>query len=181
MKVIGIAGSIVGSKTRATVEKVLDNVKKFSPEVEVELVDLKDYQLDFCDGRHYTEYEGDTKTLINQLMEADAYIIGTPIFQASIPGALKNMFDVLPVDTMMNKTAGMIATAGSSKHHLVVEHQLKPILSYMKAMVLPQYVFIEEEYFDEKKEITNGEILYRLEKLAEDVIEMGKRIRKTHG
>ncbi|MFC2949099.1 NADPH-dependent FMN reductase [Virgibacillus sediminis] len=179
MKLIGISGSIVGSKTRATVEKVLTNIKTYLPEAEVELVDLKDYQLDFCDGRYYMDYEGDTKALIHKVMEADGYIIGTPIFQASIPGTLKNMFDLLPVDAMMNKPAGLVATAGSSKHHLVVEHQLKPILAYMKAMVLPQYVFVEEQYFNEKKEITNGEMLYRLEKLAEEVVDMGGRIGKT--
>lgn len=33
--------------------------------------------------------------MIQQFEEADAYIIATPIFQASIPGVLKNAFDFL--------------------------------------------------------------------------------------
>ncbi|GAB3049451.1 NAD(P)H-dependent oxidoreductase [Virgibacillus ainsalahensis] len=178
MKVVGISGSIVGSKTRATVEKVLNNIKDYMPDLEVELVDLKDYQLDFCDGRYYMDYTGDTKIVIDKVIEADAYIIGTPIYQASIPGTLKNLFDLLPVDAMMHKAVGFVASAGSAKHHLVVEHQLKPILSYLKAMVLPQYVFVEEKYYNDKKEITDGEILFRLNKLAEEIVEMSRKLGK---
>lgn len=179
MKVIGLSGSIVGTKTRVTVEKVLDNIIDLNEEIEVELLDMKDYQLEFCDGRFYKGYTGDTRTVIEKITEADALIIGTPVFQASIPGALKNLFDLLPVDAIMNKTIGIVSTAGSSHHHLVVEHQLKPILSYLKAMVLPQYVFVEERFFNEKKEIIDGEILFRLRKLAEDVIDISKRMGKV--
>ncbi|UJL46294.1 NAD(P)H-dependent oxidoreductase [Virgibacillus sp. NKC19-16] len=176
MKIVGISGSIVGSKTRVTVEKVLNHIKKSEPDADVELIDLKNYQLEFCDGRPFTGYVGDTKLIINKILSADAFIIGTPIFQASIPGTLKNLFDLLPIDAISNKAVGIVSTAGSAKHHLVVEHQLKPILSYMKAMTLPQYVFIEEKYFNEKKEILDEQILSRLKKLADDVVRMNGRI-----
>jgi FMN reductase len=44
------------------------------------------------------DYTGDTRVVLEKIMEADAYIIGTPVFQASIPGTLKNLFDLLPVN-----------------------------------------------------------------------------------
>lgn len=176
MKIVGISGSIVGSKTKVTVEKVLTNITNSQPDADVELMDLKNYQLEFCDGRPYTDYVGDTALVLKKILSADAFIIGTPIFQASIPGALKNLFDLLPIDALSNKAVGIVSTAGSAKHHLVVEHQLKPILSYMKAMTLPQYVFIEEEYFNEKKEILDEQILSRLRKLADDVVHMSGRL-----
>ncbi|WP_373894256.1 NADPH-dependent FMN reductase [Virgibacillus natechei] len=176
MKIIGISGSIVGSKTKITVEKVLHHIKVRHPGIDVEVVDLKKYQLEFCDGRALTEYMGDTALILRKILSADAFIIGTPIFQASIPGALKNLFDLLPIDAISNKAVGIVSTAGSAKHHLVVEHQLKPILSYMKAMTLPQYVFIEEKYFNEKKEIWDERILSRLKKLADDVVYMSTRL-----
>lgn len=178
MKVIGIAGSIVGSKTKITVEKVLNNIKENYTNIEVELVDLKTYQMEFCDGRAYQDYSDETKALINKVVTSDALIIGSPIFQASIPGTLKNLFDLLPIDAITNKTVGIVSTAGSAKHHLVMEHQLKPILSYMKAMILPQYVFIEEAYFNDKKEIVDEQILSRIHKLAHDVVNMSGRMGK---
>jgi FMN reductase len=62
-------------------------------------------------------------------MDADAIIIGTPIFQASIPAALKNVFDLLPTSAFLDKVVGVIATAGSSKHYLIPAQHLLPILT----------------------------------------------------
>lgn len=63
----------------------------------------------------------------------------------------------------------MIVTAGSPKHYLIVEQQLKPILSYMKAQVVQTYVFIEEKDFY-RKEIVNDDILFRIQRLVEDTV-----------
>jgi FMN reductase len=102
-------------------------------------------------------------------MEADGYIIGTPTFQASIPGTLKNLFDLLPMDAFREKVVGLVSTAGSAKHYLVAEQQLKPILNYMQAMVIPKYVFIEEKHYH-KQAIIDDEIVFRLNRLADDVV-----------
>ena len=133
------------------------------------LIDLADYDVQFSDGRDYREYEGDTKFVAETIMDADAIIIGTPIFQASIPATLKNIFDLLPEKAFRDKVVSMIVTAGSPKHYLIVEQQLKPILSYMKAQVVQTYVFIEEKDFY-RKEIVNDDILFRIQRLVEDTV-----------
>ena len=102
-------------------------------------------------------------------MEADAIIIGTPIFQASIPATLKNIFDLLPVNAFRDKVVSMLVTAGSPKHYLIAEQQLKPILAYMKAQIVQTYVFIEEKDFH-RKEIVNDDVLFRIERLVEDTV-----------
>ncbi len=137
MKVVGISGSVVGSKTRIAVQYVLNRINDQYQDMETELIDLSAYELVFSDGRDYRDYEGDTKVVLEKIMAADAFIIGTPIFQASIPGPLKNLFDLLPNNAFRSKVAGIVATAGSAMHYLVPEHQLKPILSYMKAVIIP--------------------------------------------
>lgn len=169
MKVVGLSGSIVGSKTRTAMNYTMEKVKETYPDIEVELLDLADYSIEFSDGRNYLDYEGDTKYVTQTLMDADAIIIGTPIFQASIPATLKNIFDLLPEKAFLHKVVGMIITAGSSKHYLIAEQQLKPILSYMKAQIVPSYVFIEEKDFY-RKEIMNEDVLFRIERLIEDTI-----------
>ncbi|MEG0288134.1 MAG: NAD(P)H-dependent oxidoreductase [Carnobacterium sp.] len=60
-------------------------------------MDLAEYEMVFSDGRNYWEYDGDTKYIAETIMAADAIIIGTSTFQASIPATLKNIFDLLPV------------------------------------------------------------------------------------
>ena len=58
--------------------------------------------------------------------------------------------------------------------------QLKPILSYMKAQVLPEIIFIEgQDLF--RQEIINADINFRLDKLVEDtliMVETFKELRK---
>lgn len=169
MKIVALSGSIVGSKTLTAVTKVVEMLENKYPQHEVTLLDLANYTIEFSDGRNYFEYDGDTKYVTETIMAADAIIIGTPIFQASIPATLKNIFDLLPVNAFRDKVVSMLVTAGSSKHYLIVEQQLKPILAYMKAQIVQTYVFIEEKDFL-RKEIINDDVLFRFERLVEDTI-----------
>lgn len=171
MKIVALAGSIVGSKTKIAMVKVVEMLQQKYPEHEVTLLDLAEYKLEFSDGRNYFEYDGDTKYVTEKIMAADAIVIGTPTFQASIPATLKNIFDLLPVNAFRDKVVSTVVTAGTSKHYLMVEQQLKPILAYMKAHIVPTYVFIEEKDFL-RKEIINDDVLFRLERLAEDTVVM---------
>ena len=63
----------------------------------------------------------------------------------------------------------MLVTAGSPKHYLIAEQQLKPIFSYMKAQIVQTYVFIEEKDFH-RKEIVNDDVFFRIERLVEDTV-----------
>lgn len=169
MKIVGLSGSKIGSKTRIAMDYAIQWAKSKDPSHDVTLIDLADYDIQFSDGRHYLDYSGDTGYVTNTLMEADAIIIGTPIFQASIPATLKNIFDLLPENAFRDKVLSMLVTAGSSKHFLIAEHQLKPILAYMKAQIVQTYVFIEERDFF-RKEIKNDDVFYRLQRLVEDTV-----------
>ncbi|MFC0582712.1 NADPH-dependent FMN reductase [Micrococcoides hystricis] len=169
MKIVGLSGSIVGRTTRSALNYTLQAIQKQDPTIETELVDLAEYEVQFADGRHYLDYTGDTRSVAEKLMAADAIIFGSPTFQASIPGTLKNVLDLLPADGLQDKVVGMIMTAGTAKHYLVGEHHLRPILSYMKGHLLQNYVFVEaKDVF--RGEIANDDIAMRLERLGEDLI-----------
>jgi len=169
MDIVLINGSIVGTNTKVAIEHTKNTFAKNYPNHNLTIIDLADYDLPFSDGRHYFEYGGDAKEVTTKIMEADAIIIGTPVFQASIPGTLKNLFDLLPVDALRNKTVSMIVTAGTAKHFLMIEQQLKPILAYMKAQIVTTYVFIEEQDMI-GEDIINDDITFRLERLTEDTV-----------
>src|SRR5690625_4476530 len=89
MKIVLLSGSIVGTKTSTAMHDVLRVVEAQHPDAQTTLLDLADYKLAFSDGRPYFDYDGDTKYVTETLMAADAIIIGTPVFQASIPATLK--------------------------------------------------------------------------------------------
>jgi FAD reductase [NAD(P)H] len=177
MKLLGISGTITGSKTLAIVNKVLDEVQSKYPEVKTELLDMKKYDVQFCDGRDPSTYSGDTQKVIEAVSKADCYIIGTPIFQGSFTGVLKNLFDLAPVDAFRGKVMGFIATGGTFQHYLVIENQLKPIAGYYRAYVCPSYVYAHNEHFGKQNEVVDEEVAARIKSLAEEVVFMQRALK----
>ncbi|WP_102348915.1 NADPH-dependent FMN reductase [Bacillus sp. Marseille-P3661] len=180
MKILGISGTIVGTKTRVLVENVLEEILQMSSgieEVDIELLDLKDYNIQFCDGRDPATYTGDTKIVIDKVCCADAYIIGTPIFQGSMTGVLKNLFDLIPPTAFRKKVIGFVANGGTYQHFLVVENQLKPIGGYFRSYIAPGFVYAHSEHFDSTNQIVDQDVKIRIGELAKEVVSMSSYLR----
>ncbi|PFP25692.1 NADH-dependent FMN reductase [Bacillus sp. AFS073361] len=179
MKLLGISGTIIGAKTSIVVQKVLEEVKKHHPHVEVELLDLRDYDVQFCDGRNPSNYTGDTKKVLDIVNSADFYIIGTPIFQGSLSGTLKNLFDLINPKDIRNKVMGFVATGGTYQHYLVIENQLKPIAGFFRAFVAPGYVYVNNDHFNKENELIDAEVLTRITALAKEVVFMQEALKSA--
>jgi len=177
MKLLGISGSIIGSKTRIGVEKVLEIVQNNYASIETELLDLHAYDVAFCDGRDPSTYTGDTKTVIDRVLSADFYLIATPIYQASLSGVLKNLFDLVPPSAFRGKVIGFLATGGTYQHYLVIENQLKPIAGFFRAFVAPSYVYLHDDHFDAHKEIVDPDALSRIDTLAHELVWMQQQLK----
>jgi len=177
MKLLGISGTIIGDKPVKLLNATLEEVKKIYPEIEIEVLDMKDYNVEFCDGRDPKTYAEDTRKVIEMVSSADFYLIATPIFQGSIPGVLKNLIDLIPVDVLRNKVMGFLATGGTYQHYLVIENQLKPIAGYLRAYVAPSYVYAHREHFNKENKIVDEEVLLRIRQLAEEIVHMQKALK----
>ncbi|MEH7014783.1 NAD(P)H-dependent oxidoreductase [Neobacillus niacini] len=179
MKLLGISGTIIGAKTSIVVQKVLEEVKKHHANVEIELLDLREYDVQFCDGRNPSTYTGDTKKVLEIIQSADFYIIGTPIFQGSLSGPLKNLFDLINPKDLRNKVMGFVATGGTYQHYLVIENQLKPIAGFFRAFVAPGYVYVNNDHFNKDNEIIGPEVLNRITDLAKEVVFMQESLKSS--
>lgn len=165
----------MGAKTAIAVNEVLKKAQALEPELEVELIDLQKYDVEFVIGKSLQDYNKDTQTVINKITEADLFVVGTPIYQASITGALKNLFDHLPTNVFESKVVGTVTTAGSDKHFLVADNQLKPILSFFKA-ITPTNVFVNSSCFDQSNLIVNEEVKSRIDTLAKELVNLHKKL-----
>ncbi|RZU54568.1 FMN reductase [Krasilnikovia cinnamomea] len=77
---------------------------------------------------------------LEAVAHADALIAVTPIFSASYSGLFKSFFDVLEPDTLAGKPVRVAATAGTARHSLALEHALRPLFTYLGAVVVPTAV-----------------------------------------
>jgi len=66
-----------------------------------------------------------------QIAEADAVVIGTPVYKASFSGILKTFLDLLPQFGLAGKLVLPLATGGSQSHMLAIDYALRPVLASM--------------------------------------------------
>ncbi|WP_371497381.1 NADPH-dependent FMN reductase [Kitasatospora sp. NBC_00374] len=78
--------------------------------------------------------------------EADAVVIGTPVYKAAYSGLLKALLDVLPQYALRGKTVLPLATGGSTAHVLAVDYALRPVLSAMGAGHITQGWFVLDRH-----------------------------------
>ncbi|HEY0000164.1 MAG TPA: CE1759 family FMN reductase [Actinoplanes sp.] len=81
------------------------------------------------------------KDALDAVAAADAVIAVSPIFTASYSGLFKSFFDVLDKDALADKPVLLGATAGTARHSLALEHALRPLFAYLRAVVVPTAVF----------------------------------------
>jgi FMN reductase len=78
---------------------------------------------------------------IRELAAADGVITSTPVYPAGVSGLFKSFFDVLDSDLVVAKPVLPAATAGSPRHALVVEDQIRPMFAYLRALTVPTSIF----------------------------------------
>ncbi len=81
------------------------------------------------------------------MRDADGLIAVTPVFSASYSGLFKTFFDVLEEGTLDGTPVLVAATAGTARHSLVLEHALRPLFTYLHAVVVPTGVFAATDDF----------------------------------
>ncbi|GGS54309.1 FMN reductase [Streptomyces griseoviridis] len=92
--------------------------------------------------------EGELAQAFESVAAADGLIVVTPVFSASYSGLFKSFFDALSVnepDALTGKPVLIAATGGTGRHSLVLDHALRPLFSYLKAIVVPTGVYAASE------------------------------------
>ena len=78
---------------------------------------------------------------------ADGLVAVTPVFTASYSGLFKSFFDVLDPEVLAGIPVLIAATAGTARHSLVLDHALRPLFTYLRAVVVPTGVFAATDDF----------------------------------
>lgn len=82
---------------------------------------------------------------IKALAAADGLIAATPVYTAGVSGLFKSFCDILDTDLIVARPALLSGTGGSPRHALVIEDQLRPTLSYLRALTVPTSIYAAPE------------------------------------
>ena len=87
--------------------------------------------------------------------EADAIIAVTPVFKASYSGLFKSFWDLVEDGSLAGKPVLLAATGGTARHSLVIDSAMRPLFSYLKALVSPSGVFVSTDDFGADTALTS--------------------------
>ena len=129
------------SKTAKLVDYVLENrVGDVATCTHIRLRDLDAAAL--LSGRPQDDPK--LELAIQQIEQADALVIATPIFKAAYTGLLKSFLDILPQFGLAGKVILPLATGGSIAHVLALDYALRPVLQSLGARHIVQSFFLCE-------------------------------------
>ena len=169
---LGIHGSVTNpGRLHQALESVLDSVSERWTSVSTDLLHLGGHQISFADGRPLKDFSDDTEAVVQRVMAADMYLIATPIFRASFTGALKNLLDLVPVEGLRGKVCGLVSMGASGHHYLAADAQLRPVLAWFGAHVVPVGVYLQSSQFQNGK-LSDIQVVEDLKTLGDAVVAM---------
>ena len=135
--------------------------------LEVNYVDLKDREMQFCDGRKTEEYNDDLNKLYASLEDSEAIIFGMPVYQYSMSGVLKNILDICG-GALADKHVGVIVNAGGPNCYMASRDLLDCLYyEYATHSIAPTPYTWWMDFKDGK--LVNEKVMEKLDELVEKI------------
>ena len=136
------AGLSQPSSTRLLGDRLATATRnELDEETTVEVVELRDYAHDITDHLLTGFANQRLRPVLDQLDTADGLILATPTFTASYSGLFKSFIDLVEPESLHGTPVVLAATGGTERHSLVLDHALRPLLTYLRAHVVPTGVY----------------------------------------
>ena len=166
MNIVTISAGLSNpSSTRLLADRLTQAVSEAGASVET--IELRELARPLADNLVTGFASGNLAEAIEKVRRADALIVVTPVFSASYSGLFKTFFDVLEPGLIAGKPVLLAATAGTARHSLVLDHALRPLFTYLKALPVPTGVFAATEDFGDNRA---GALQSRIDRSAAELV-----------
>jgi FMN reductase len=156
------------SRTMGLAGLVTSRLEELLP-LEVHRIDVYRLGHGFTDAVLREEVSPEVEQRIRLAEEADVLVAATPVFRASYAGMFKHFFDLVDQYALANKPVILVATGGSDRHALVIEHALRPLFAFFQAATAPVGFYANAGDFDGTL-VLNGEVYSRVEMGLNDIV-----------
>jgi NAD(P)H-dependent FMN reductase len=141
LRLAAVVGSVTPpGRLHRAVEEAVERARPLV--ADAELVDLGARRISFADGREPDGFGDDTGAVVEAVERADVLVFATPTYRGSMTGALKNVFDLLPVPALQAKVVALVAMGGSDHHFLGADRHLRDVLTFFGALATPVSVYL---------------------------------------
>jgi FMN reductase len=131
--------------TEQTLSRIASDLRRGDVEVETRIIDLGPLATDIANALTAGFPSPALGEVIGELATADAVVAATPVYKAGISGLFKAFVDVLDNDLLVAKPVVLAGTAGTARHAMVVDDQMRPLFGFMRTLTIPTSVFAAPE------------------------------------
>ena len=133
-------------------------------EVQVRFVDLRSLASDITTALVSQHVSAELQTASDIMRDADAIVASTPVYKAGASGLFTAFFQVLDNDLLIGTPVVLAATAGSARHALVVDDQLRGLFAYLRTVTVPTGLFAAPDDWN------SSEFGKRIERAASELV-----------
>src|SRR5690242_3301311 len=143
------AGTGDPSSTRLLADRIASRVAALAARrehtVTVSVIELRELAADIASALTSQLITPKLEQAIAVLREADGIVAAAPVYKAGPSGLFTSFFHVLDNDLLIAKPVVLAATAGTARHALVADDQMRPMFAYLRMMTAPTSVFAAPE------------------------------------
>ena len=147
--VVVSAGTSDPSSTRLLADRTADRAVALAARrgrtVTVSVIELRELAADIATALTSALVTPKLRQAIALLGEADGIIAAAPVYKAAPSGLFTSFFGVLDNDLLIAKPVVLAATAGTARHALVADDQMRPMFAYLRTMTAPTSLFAAPE------------------------------------
>ncbi|ALJ19712.1 CE1759 family FMN reductase [Microbacterium sp. No. 7] len=147
--VVVSAGTSDPSSTALLASRAAARIESLGAErglaVATRTVELRTLARDVADAMVTGLVSPSLQRALDAVRDADALVVSTPVYKAGPSGLLTSFFQVLDNDVLIGTPVVLAATAGSARHALVVDEQLRGLFAYLRAVAAPTALFAAPE------------------------------------
>ncbi len=168
LRVVSVNGSYsTPSKTGALIDVVIDQVS-IGRTADVRRIEVSTLGPGFTGALTREALSAEVLEQLEAVENADLLIVGTPVFRGSYTGLFKHFFDFVNQYALANRPVILVATGGSDRHALVLEHELRPLFGFFQAATAPVGIYASSGDFD-RTILLNPETYARIEIAVADI------------
>jgi len=113
--------------------------------VTINVIELREIAADISTALVSQLITPNLRRAITVLGGADGIIAAAPVYKACPSGLFTSFFHVLDNDLIIAKPVVLAATAGTARHALVADDQMRPLFAYLRALTVPTSLFAAPE------------------------------------
>ncbi|HEY4269433.1 MAG TPA: FMN reductase [Galbitalea sp.] len=127
--------------TEATVSRLRDPSTGSATDIDVTVIELRDLAHDITNNLLTGFPSPKLDEALAAVTGADGLIAVTPIFTTSYSGLFKSFIDVIDTQALTDLPVLIGATGGTERHSLALDYAMRPLFSYLHAVVVPTSVY----------------------------------------